>query len=137
MICDFLLLAAFVDEVKQIDVELVHEAVSELKVEEIAMPKEEAAQARNQNAVLMAPHLEERLARMEDQYAMLNSLHPERAKLLERVTSQGRLLEYLINIQQSQFRRIGENLEVISGKVNKIFPTAEGGLINFDSRRKR
>jgi putative secretion ATPase (PEP-CTERM system associated) len=137
VICDFLLLAAFVDETRNIGIELVLEAVKELSVESTPETGIAAPQTQIQAVTRAHSRLEGRLDRMEEQYARLHSLRPERLALQERVTSHGRLLEYLINIQQSQFREVGEHLRTITGKVEKILPGFESSVVSFDARKKR
>ena len=137
VICDFLLLAAFVDETRYIDVDLVREAITELTLEPVLNPAAESSTSPSQCVTETHPHLEVRLARMENEYSRFNSLRSERAALQERLTSQGRLLEYLINIQQSQFREVGERLRTITEKVEKMIPGHESGAICLEARKRR
>ncbi len=136
VICDFLLLSAFVDEKKHINMDLVREAVTELTLEPASKTKMKPQDTQIQSVAVTHSQLEERLTRMENEQAQFNSFRSERAAFQERLSSQGRLLEYLINIQQSQFREVGERLKAITAKFEKVLPSPSGEIINFEARRK-
>ena len=111
LICDFLLLSAFVEETRKIDIELVKDAVNELSFEEprLQFPMEEMPDASIMK-VQNGSSLDERLARIEENYAKLNANRSEKEAILERLSSQGSILEYLINQQQNQFGQFEEHL---------------------------
>ena len=121
LLCDFLLLSAFVEESREIDIDLVNDAVSELSFEDASLAladadKEHRPHQRLQNASSM----DERLARIEENYAKLNATRSEQEAILERLSSQGSILEYLINQQQSQFGRIEEQLKKTSAQIDRL-----------------
>ena len=121
LICDFLLLSAFVEESREIDLELVNDAVSELSFEDASLlsgdfEKEPQPHQRLQNA----SSTDERLARIEENYAKLNATRSEQEAILERLSSQGSILEYLINQQQSQFGRIEEQLKKTAAQIDRL-----------------
>ena len=124
LICDFLLLSAFVEETREIDMALVNDAVNELSFEESGlqlpaletqsgMPKEPAR----------ATNLDDRLARIEENYAKLNANRSEKEAILERLSSQGSILEYLINQQQNQFGQFDDQLKKISAQIDRLRQT--------------
>ena len=121
LICDFLLLSAFVEETKDIDIELVKDAVNELSFDEAGDQPVSADFER------MAVHkervpstMDERLAQIEENYAKLNASRSEKEAMLERLSSQGSILEYLINQQQSQFSQFEEQLKKISAQIDRL-----------------
>jgi putative secretion ATPase (PEP-CTERM system associated) len=121
LICDFLLLSAFVEETRQIDVELVKDAVNELSFEEMQLPAsssgvERSGSQRNQ----MPVSLDDRLALIEENYAKLNASRSEKEAMLERLSSQGSILEYLINQQQNQFSQFEDQLKKISAQIDRL-----------------
>jgi len=137
VLCDFLLLAVFVDETKHIDMELVRETITELTLEPSSKTTHKSDNPQLPSVVANHPHLEERLAKMENEMTRVNAIRSDRAAIQERLSSQGRLLEYLINIQQSHFREVGERLRSLTEKVERMMPNSDGSLINFEARRKR
>lgn len=121
LICDFLLLSAFVEETKEIDIELVKDAVNELSFEEVGIGSSPV------DAEQMAIHkeripstMDERLAQIEENYAKLNASRSEKEAILERLSSQGSILEYLINQQQNQFSQFEEQLKKISSQIDRL-----------------
>ncbi|SEA44610.1 putative secretion ATPase, PEP-CTERM locus subfamily [Desulfuromusa kysingii] len=117
LICDFLLLSAFVEETKVIDMDLVQDALTELSFDEPVM------QGSGFDAS-SGPHdpvdLNSRLARIEDNYAKLNANRSEKEAILERLSSQGSILEYLINQQQTQFGQFDDHLKKISAQIDRL-----------------
>ncbi len=121
LLCDFLLLSAFVEETREIDVELVKDAVTELSFEELqpsalSVGSEFNGGPRNQTAVTM----DDRLALIEENYAKLNASRSEKEAILERLSSQGSILEYLINQQQNQFSHFEDQLKKISAQIDRL-----------------
>lgn len=121
LICDFLLLSAFVEESKEIDLELVKDAVSELsfdepQIQDVGYVGEQTVPPRVSNT----PTMDDRLARIEENYAKLNASRSEKEAILERLSSQGSILEYLINQQQSQFGRFEDQLKKISAQIDRL-----------------
>jgi len=121
LICDFLLLSAFVEETKDIDIELVKDAVNELSFEESRMQDMELGFDQTvPPRVSSALTLDDRLARIEENYAKLNASRSEKEAILERLSSQGSILEYLINQQQSQFGQFEDQLKKISAQIDRL-----------------
>lgn len=141
VICSFVLLSAFVDDSKVISADLVREAMHELALEPELNPQKEIAEVQLSAGPLVPSSFETHLARIEKEYTRLSSLQAERESVQERLTSQGRLLEYLINKQQNQFREISESLKEITGQVDRLWqmlmPGPEGSVISFDAHRNR
>ena len=132
LICDFLLLSAFVEETHEIDMALVNDAVSELSFEESReQPREESivqplTPALPKQVSLPQENmidLDARLARIEENYAKLNANRSEKEAILERLASQGSILEYLINQQQNQFGQFDEQLKKISAQIDRLRQT--------------
>ncbi len=131
LICDFLLLSAFVEETRQIDVELVKDAVNELSFEELQIPEAPQAPGRNGSQRSQMPlTLDDRLALIEENYAKLNASRSEKEAMLERLSSQGSILEYLINQQQNQFSQFEDQLKKISAQIDRLRQ-----MILVDSKR--
>ncbi len=124
LICDFLLLSAFVEETREIDMTLVDDAVNELSFEdsELQSPSYEP-----QKGVPQPAHnttsVDDRLARIEENYAKLNANRSEKEAILERLSSQGSILEYLINQQQKQFGQFDDQLKKISAQIDRLRQT--------------
>ena len=120
LICDFLLLSAFVEETKEIDIELVKDAITELSFEEsgvqISTDPEQSQALRER----IPSTMDERLAQIEENYAKLNASRSEKEAILERLSSQGSILEYLINQQQNQFNQFEEQLKKISSQIDRL-----------------
>jgi putative secretion ATPase (PEP-CTERM system associated) len=121
LICDFLLLSAFVEETREIDVDLVKDAVNELSFDE------GGRQSFSNNLVKTGNQkergsltMDERLALIEENYAKLNANRSEKEAILERLSSQGSILEYLINQQQNQFNQFEEQLKKISSQIDRL-----------------
>jgi len=121
LICDFLLLSAFVEETKIIDIELVKDAVNELSFEEpgIQLVSTDSEQIELHKERIPST-MDERLAQIEENYAKLNASRSEKEAILERLSSQGSILEYLINQQQSQFSQFEEQLKKISSQIDRL-----------------
>lgn len=121
LICDFLLLSAFVEETREIDVELVKDAVHELSFEETQMfPVEVGSERISAGSGQVPKPLDDRLAQIEENYAKLNASRSEKEAILERLSSQGSILEYLINQQQGQFNQFEEQLKKISSQIDRL-----------------
>ncbi len=121
LICDFLLLSAFVEETKEIDVELVKDAVNELSFEETQLSLNISNERINSSSPRsVAGTLEDRLAQIEENYAKLNAQRSEKEAILERLSSQGSILEYLINQQQNQFNQFEDQLKKISSQIDRL-----------------
>jgi len=121
LLCDFLLLSAFVEESREIDIDLVNDAVSELSFEDASLaPADADKEHRPHQRLQNASSMDERLARIEENYAKLNATRSEQEAILERLSSQGSILEYLINQQQSQFGRIEEQLKKTSAQIDRL-----------------
>jgi len=121
LICDFLLLSAFVEETKEIDLELVKDAVNELSFEEAGIqlvPADTERMAVHKERVPSS--MDDRLAQIEENYSKLNASRSEKEAILERLSSQGSILEYLINQQQNQFNQFEEQLKKISSQIDRL-----------------
>jgi len=114
LICDFLLLSAFVEESPEITLELVEDAVNELSFDS----SPDFADVHNDRVKSTA--LEGRLIQIENNYARLNADQADKQAILDRISSQGSILEYLINQQQGQFGRIEEQLKKISAQIDRL-----------------
>lgn len=120
LICDFLLLSAFVEETREIDLELVKDAVNELSFEEASGQVAFEEDAQQTARVSNNQTLDDRLARIEENYAKLNASRSEKEAILERLSSQGSILEYLINQQQNQFSHFEDLLKKISAQIDRL-----------------
>ncbi len=122
LICDFLLLSAFVDETHKIDMALVTDAINELSFESpSALPIEaNVSSSKVVSAADIPTNIEDRLERIEESYAKLNSDRSEKEGILERLSSQGSILEYLINQQHGQFGQFNDQLKKISAQIDRL-----------------
>lgn len=124
LICDFLLLSAFVEETREIDMALVDDAVSELSFEESGQQSHSFETKKGApQPVQNTTTLDDRLARIEENYAKLNANRSEKEAILERLSSQGSILEYLINQQQNQFGQFDDQLKKISAQIDRLRQT--------------
>ncbi|SRR6056297_737630 len=127
LICDFLMLSAFVEETRDIDMDMVHDAINELSFEEesresaeergAAASVERIPQARR---IITGSSLDDRVSRIEENYAKLSSARSQNEAIIERLSSQGSILEYLINQQHKQFGEIEEQMKKISAQVERL-----------------
>lgn len=115
VICDFLLLSAFVEDTHQLSLELVVDAVEELSFEESAQPK-----ANDELTPLTQQTEGDRRVQIEQNYGKLNISRTEKESIIERLSSQGSILSYLLNQQQKQFAHFEEKLEDIYTQLGSI-----------------
>jgi len=133
LICDFLMLSAFVEETHEITMELVDDAVNELSFDDsVSKPmdtqvRHSAPLVHNVPTSMSTPvpgqtsvALEERLARIEINYSKINADRSEKEAIMERLTSQGSILEYLINQQHTQFGQFDDQLKKISAQIDRL-----------------
>jgi len=124
LICDFLLLSAFVEETREIDMALADDAINELSFEESGQQTHSFETQRGVPLpVQNTTTLDDRLARIEENYAKLNANRSEKEAILERLSSQGSILEYLINQQQNQFGQFDDQLKKISAQIDRLRQT--------------
>ncbi len=130
LICDYLLLTAFVEETRDIDMDMVNDAVNELS---FADPQQTASDAIDLQScsdehdpsrrVAGTGSLHDRMSFIEEKYHKLNAARTENEAIIERLSSQGSILEYLINQQQKQFAQVEEQLKRISAQVERLRQT--------------
>jgi len=121
LICDFLLLSAFVEETREIDLALVDDAVNELSFEESRLQSTDLVSEKTvPTRVQSSSTLDDRLAKIEENYAKLNADRSEKEAIMERLSSQGSILEYLINQQQNQFGRFDDQLKKLSAQIDRL-----------------
>lgn len=121
LICDFLLLSAFVEETRDINLELVEDAVNELSFEPPVSQNSGFDKATSIQQPILSPNsFDARLAHIEENYAKLNADRSEKEAILERLSSQGSILEYLINQQQNQFTQFEGQLKKISVQIDRL-----------------
>ena len=113
LLCDFVLLSAFVEESRDISTDMIQEAVNELTFE--AYQPDSDAQLEG-----TAPGVNERLTAVENKYRLLQADRNEKEAILERLSSQGSILEYLTNQQNNQFDRIEERLKTLSVQIDRL-----------------
>jgi putative secretion ATPase (PEP-CTERM system associated) len=117
LLCDFLLLSCFVEETKQIDVAIVKEAIGELSFD--APDAHEIVSESGETGEYIAA-FDERLKKIEENYTKVVASRTEQEAILERLSSQGSILEYLINQQQKQFSQFEEQLKKISAQIDRL-----------------
>ena len=121
LICDFLLLSAFVEETHEISDQLTQDAIKELSFESAGQPASVSSSSATVPPRLeQNPSLDDRLARIEESYARINASRSENEAILERLTSQGSIIEYLINQQQNQFSHLDEQLKKLSAQIDRL-----------------
>ncbi len=138
LICDFLMLSAFVEETHEITMELVDDAVNELSFDDSGpnpmdtQVRHSVPSALNTSSVTLPPAmsisapgqtsvaLEDRLARIEINYSKINADRSEKEAIMERLSSQGSILEYLINQQHNQFGQFDDQLKKISAQIDRL-----------------
>ncbi len=118
LICDFLLLSAFVEETLEISMDLVDEAVRELTFKSDGLAPD--GEASHGAAMPVKGGFEARIADIEDNYAKLSARRAETEAIVERMSSQGSILEYLINQQQKQFGQFDQQLKRISAQLDRL-----------------
>ena len=120
LICDFLLLSAFVEETKEISVALVEDAVQELSFEEFYEGQTSSSPKGGRLGGPVPQNLDDRLAQIEENYSKLAASRAEKEAMLERLSSQGSILEYLINQQQGQFNQFDAQLKKILAQLDRL-----------------
>lgn len=124
LLCDFVLLSAFVEESHEINLQMVQDAISELSFEQHAVQENQSP------SHLEADSFNLRLAQIENRYEQINRGREEQEAIMDRLTSQGSILEYLINQQQNQFGRFDGQLKTISAQIDRLRQ-----LLLVDSKR--
>ncbi len=135
LICDFLMLSAFVEETHEISNDLIDDAVSELSFGKGQATGRKITSETRDSQPLPA-NIDERLSRIEDNYARLSANRAEQEAILERLSSQGSILEYLINQQQSQFTKIEEQLKKNSAQVERLRAAVLGESTKSEQRER-
>ena len=123
LICDYLMLSAFVEETRSIDMDMVNDAVNELSFEEEHKVTGEESEEQNvppARRIITGSSLDDRVSRIEENYAKLSAARTESEAIIERLSSQGSILEYLINQQQKQYNQIEEHLKKISAQIDRL-----------------
>ena len=115
VICDFLLLSAFVEEKHEINEDLVYEAVEELSIVPTKTTEPEIS-------ALLPPEndktesIEKRLSVIEGRFSSLI----DRDAALDKLSNQGSILEYLILQHQKQYDLFESNLKKMNFLINKL-----------------
>ena len=123
VICDFLLLSAFVEEKCEINEDLVYEAIEELSIvtPQITEPVTSADLPPESDKI---ESIEKRLSAIEDHVSSLI----DRDAALERLSNQDNILEYLIVQHQKQYNLFEDNLKKMNFLINKLkqmLPTSD------------
>ncbi|MBN2232013.1 MAG: AAA family ATPase [Deltaproteobacteria bacterium] len=117
---DFLLLAAFVDERREISFDMVREAMEELDV--LRPEPGAAADAGQLPPVVASPEI---LARFESLERELGELKQERS-LADGLTEHDRILGYLVEQQQQHANQLNDSLRKMNYLINRLYRLAEG-----------
>jgi len=120
LFCDSLLLAAFVDGTREPGLELAQECADELSIIDHSLTNHGCETKPGLLSDESSLSIEQRLARVESNYLKLNAARIEREEMFDRLSSQGSILEYLINQQQKQFTQFEENQKNISLQIEKL-----------------
>ncbi len=122
LLCDFVFLSAFVEETRDIDLQLIKESIEELSFDapepDLAYEGSDQSGSISANGLLTA--IDERLGKIEENYTKVVASRAEKEAILERLSSQGSILEYLINQQQNQFAQFEEQLKKISAQIDRL-----------------
>lgn len=116
VICDFLLLTNFVEEKKEVDEDLVVEAIEELSIETLNGNNSEiqSGTASIQNQI--SPSIENRLLCLERDMALLMKGNAATGD----GPDQSKILEYLIGQHQQQYNLIEEKLRKMNFLIDKL-----------------
>lgn len=121
LICDYLMLSAFVEETRSINMDMVSDAVNELSFEDEGEGnREERQNLPPARRITSGSSLDDRVSRIEENYAKLSAARTETDAIIERLSSQGSILEYLINQQQNQYNQIEDHLKKISAQIDRL-----------------
>ena len=114
VICDFLLLSAFVEETREISEELVDDAIAELAIVPMGGVSDESSGTVGTAASVTAAApsdeistLEKRIAALEKQLAALS----EGESLVQKLVTHTHVLEYLVSRFQEQYDLADDNLK--------------------------
>ncbi|PLX88173.1 MAG: ATPase [Desulfuromonas sp.] len=136
LLCDALLLAAFVEETREIALSLVRESIDELALEN---PEESPVPGFVE--ALEQGSIGARLDQIEENYLRLSAASAERESVLDRLSSQGRILEYMINQQQHQFSKFDDDIKRVSDKLELLrqllLEKHSQDVVCLDARKKK
>jgi len=107
VLCDFILLAAFAEQSREISEELVREVIEDLDV--VADTGSESSHPEGRLEVT-----DEQLARVEEDIRALLAMRNEKEALLERICMHENILKVLIAKQKEEFGIVSEKLDVLS-----------------------
>ncbi len=122
VLCDFMMLSAFVEETHDISVDLIDDAIKELSFNS---PSPES-QLPGKN--------EPQVSDIEKNIAKILASRAEQEAILDRLSSQGTILEYLINQQQSHYAKIEEQLKKNSAQIERLRTAILDGNNNEDKK---
>ena len=108
VLCDFMMLSAFVEETHDISVDLIDDAIKELSFDS---PSSQGS---------LTDKKEDHVSDIEKSVAKILASRAEQEAILDRLSSQGTILEYLINQQQSQYAKIEEQLKKNSAQIERL-----------------
>lgn len=131
--CDFLLLAAFVEETRDLTLELVEEVLGDVAWETAPNhPAEQFPFATDQN---LLEELVARFARLEAGLARLEAATGDRQRLAERIASFEASLKSLAEQQASAAAQLDRTLKGITGRFAQLQSTAERAGLEPDARK--
>lgn len=111
-ICDFLLLAAFGEEIRHLPLDLVREVAEECG-EALAGPRQSAGE---QPEIDLAG----RMARLEEDFARFLSGELEKERIFERLALFENVLKKMHRKQQAQFEFLEEGLNKVAAKIEEL-----------------
>ena len=116
VICDFLLLTNFVEEKKEVDEDLVVEAIEELSIETLNGNSSEIQSESASDFNQLSPSIENRLLQLEKNMALLM----QGKTTFDDGSDQVKVLDYLIIQHQKQYNIIEEKLRKMNFLIDKL-----------------
>lgn len=131
--CDFLLLAAFVEETRDLTLELVEEVIGDVAWETApAQPTTPLPLATDQN---LLEELMARLARMEAGLTRLEAATGDRQRLAERIASFEAGLKSLAEQQAADAAQLDRTLKGVTSRLAQLQSVAERAELEPDARK--
>ncbi len=118
--CDFVLLAAFVEETTELTLDMVEEVIGDLAWQRYRSVEDTPQPAIEASSPAAIDDLARRLERLEGKFAQLDAVQLGKEHFAERLTVQENILKKLVEKQDSDFQRLASSLEQIAAHLGDM-----------------
>ncbi|BCR05285.1 ATPase [Desulfuromonas versatilis] len=112
--CDFVLLAAFVEETRQLTLAMVEEVIGDVAWVPPNVPAVENSSLIAHHSSLNFEEIIERIDRLEERFSQLDAVQLGKEHFAERLAAQEVILKKLVDRQEKDFRRLEDGLAKIA-----------------------